>query len=244
MKNGSKAFNVAWYKSDTTISINYLKAGIVDVGITYTESAERVAVQQKIATKPIYYMFRDHFLIVGPKSNPAKLSNTSDITTIFTQLFTSAENASATTPTRFLSRYDKSATNIKEADLWISIGQVSNLSHRLRASYSTSDLNRTTQQQLTNHLPGPMGNRLLNLVPPIHRLPHPGPHGRHPPRRIHPHGSRHHPLSRLLRRQRHRHLQGRRRRRERPAAEPRTPPHRHQGDEPEDGTGFHRLVDK
>ena len=98
---------------------------IIDVAITYTESAERVAVKQAIAVEPIYYLFRDHFLIVGPKSNPAKISNTTDVKTMFSQLFASAEAGNTNPPTRFLSRYDKSATNIKEESLWISIGQVS-----------------------------------------------------------------------------------------------------------------------
>lgn len=39
----------AWYKSDTTQSINYLKDKVVDVGITYTQSAEEVAINEQIA---------------------------------------------------------------------------------------------------------------------------------------------------------------------------------------------------
>ena len=52
IKNGSEKFTVAWYKSDTTQSINYLKAKIVDIGITYTLSAEEVAVEAGIAKVP------------------------------------------------------------------------------------------------------------------------------------------------------------------------------------------------
>ena len=48
-KNGSDPFRVAWYKSDTTQSINYLKAEVVDVAITYTQSAEEVAVRAGVA---------------------------------------------------------------------------------------------------------------------------------------------------------------------------------------------------
>lgn len=122
--NGSDPFQVAWYKSDTTVSIQYLKAGIVDVGITYSPAAEEIAINQGIAESPSYYAFRDHFIIVGPPSNPANISNSSDILTIFSTLHEAAEAATSTPPVRFLSRYDKSATNIKESDLWISIGQV------------------------------------------------------------------------------------------------------------------------
>ncbi|KAK1762047.1 hypothetical protein QBC33DRAFT_582020 [Phialemonium atrogriseum] len=122
--NGSDPFQVAWYKSDTTVSIQYLKSGIVDVGITYSPAAEEIAINQGIAKSPSYYAFRDHFIIVGPPSNPANISNSSDILTIFSTLHEAAEAATSTPPVRFLSRYDKSATNIKESDLWISIGQV------------------------------------------------------------------------------------------------------------------------
>jgi ABC-type tungstate transport system permease subunit len=124
VSNGSEPFRVAWYRSDTTYSINYLKDGTTDIAITYSPAAEQIAIEQGIALPPSYYVWRDHFLIVGPPSNPANISNTSDIYTIFSDLHEAAEAANSTPPVRFLSRYDKSATNIKESDLWISIGQV------------------------------------------------------------------------------------------------------------------------
>ncbi|CAG9937165.1 unnamed protein product [Clonostachys rosea f. rosea IK726] len=122
--NGSKPFTVAWVTSDTTYSIEYLKQGSIDVGITYNFAAEDIAVKQGIAKKDIYYAFRDHFLLVGPKANPANISQSDDISTIFSNLHQAAEGAATTPPTRFLSRYDKSATNIKESLLWAGIGQV------------------------------------------------------------------------------------------------------------------------
>ncbi|RFU82016.1 extracellular tungstate binding [Trichoderma arundinaceum] len=122
--NGTNPFRVAWYTSDTTYSIEYLKTGLIDVGITYSPAAERIAIAQGIATTPSYYAFRDHFLLVGPKSNPANVSKSTDIYTIFSQIHQVAENEQTTPPVRFLSRYDKSATNIKDSLLWASIGQV------------------------------------------------------------------------------------------------------------------------
>ncbi|KAI5791986.1 extracellular solute-binding protein family 1 [Geopyxis carbonaria] len=126
--NGSKPFRVAWIKSDTTYSIKYLATGDADVGITYSPAAEDIAIASNIASSPSYYAFRDHFLIVGPESNPANLSTSTgddnDVLTMFTQLHQAAENTNATVPTRWLSRFDKSATNIKESQLWLGIGQV------------------------------------------------------------------------------------------------------------------------
>ncbi|KAL7943783.1 hypothetical protein V8C42DRAFT_100954 [Trichoderma barbatum] len=124
VSNGTKPFRVAWYTSDTTYSIQYLKTGLIDVGITYSPAAEKIAIDQGIATSPSYYAFRDHFLLVGPKDNPANVSKSADIYTMFSQIRQVAEDEDTTPPVRFLSRYDKSATNIKESLLWASIGQV------------------------------------------------------------------------------------------------------------------------
>jgi len=59
----------------------------------------------------------------GPSSNPAHLTAdpTATIQTLFAQLFRGA--VAYPSAVRFLSRYDKSATNIKESLIWISIGQ-------------------------------------------------------------------------------------------------------------------------
>ncbi|KAH6880789.1 hypothetical protein B0T10DRAFT_411712 [Thelonectria olida] len=122
--DGAKPFKVGWYKSDTTYSIQYLQSGDVDVGITYNEAAEKNAIQQGIAKDPSYYAFRDHFLLVGPPSNPANLSKTDDILSIFAGLHEAAQGEPTEPPVRFLSRYDKSATNIKETLLWAGVGQV------------------------------------------------------------------------------------------------------------------------
>ncbi|KAF4951696.1 hypothetical protein FSARC_12847 [Fusarium sarcochroum] len=124
VSDGEKPFQVAWIKSDTFYSIKYLKTGDADVGITYNEAAEEIAIKQGIAKEPSYYAFRDHFLLIGPKSNPANLSKSDDISTIFANLYQAAEGEPTVPPVRFLSRYDKSATNIKETLLWAGIGQV------------------------------------------------------------------------------------------------------------------------
>ncbi|KAL2814507.1 hypothetical protein BDW59DRAFT_176439 [Aspergillus cavernicola] len=124
VENGSAPFKVAWYESDTTYSIEYLQSNTVDIGITYNPAAEEIAIKQGIAKNPSYYAFRDHFLLAGPPSNPANITTNDDIYTIFETLYAAAMSANTTIPVRFLTRYDKSATNIKESGLWIKIGQV------------------------------------------------------------------------------------------------------------------------
>lgn len=135
-------FAVAWIKSDTTASFNHLADGSADLSITYNAAAEQIAIAQGVADKHVY-AWRDHFLLVGmtiqeslsygtrathlgiqgPKDNPANLTVSSDCTieTLFSQLFIAA--VASDNAVRFLSRYDKSATNIKESAIWTSIGQ-------------------------------------------------------------------------------------------------------------------------
>lgn len=115
---------MGWIKSDTFYSIQYLKTGEADIGITYNPAAEEIAIKQGIAKSPSYYAFRDHFLLAGPKENPANISKGDDIMTTFANLHEAAEGPATEPPVRFLSRYDKSATNIKETLLWAGIGQV------------------------------------------------------------------------------------------------------------------------
>ncbi|KAK2051162.1 extracellular solute-binding protein family 1 [Colletotrichum caudatum] len=124
VKNGSTPFRGGWVLSDTTFSIKYLQSGEADVGITYNAAAERNAIGEGIVDPKIYYIFRDHFLIVGPPENPANVNSSMEILTLFARLFRAADLANTTIPTRFLTRYDKSATNIKESELWLGIGQV------------------------------------------------------------------------------------------------------------------------
>ncbi|RDW80191.1 hypothetical protein BP6252_04829 [Coleophoma cylindrospora] len=120
-------FTVAWLLSDTSASFNFLGSRSADLSITYHKIAEGIAIKQGIADRR-EYAWRDHWLLVGPKSNPASLPtvDASDVTIYehFAQLFQAAiDTSSEPNPVRFLSRYDKSAANIKESNLWSAIGQ-------------------------------------------------------------------------------------------------------------------------
>ncbi|RAL63040.1 hypothetical protein DID88_004125 [Monilinia fructigena] len=115
-------FSIAWLLSDTSASFNYLGRRAADCSITYHKIAEEMAIRQGIAERR-EYAWRDHWLLVGPKENPAGLpldTNNSTIYDLFSQLFMACvENPNI----RFLSRYDKSAANIKESSIWATIGQ-------------------------------------------------------------------------------------------------------------------------
>ena len=64
------------------------------------------------------------FSRIGPKSNPAELSTDgqTSIQKLFTELFRGA--VASGNSVKFLSRFDKSATNVKENNIWTEIGQV------------------------------------------------------------------------------------------------------------------------
>jgi len=100
----------------------------VDVAVTYNLAAEQHSIEAGAASKSVYG-FRDHFILVGPKSNPAQLEKNDDILTMFNKIVTQGnrdiiEPPEHRPPTRFLTRFDKSATNIKESQIFITIGQV------------------------------------------------------------------------------------------------------------------------
>lgn len=128
VSKGMEPFNVDWYLGDTTESLGFLRDGVVDVAITYNDAAERQALRSGSAIKRVYG-FRDHFYLVGPPSDPAQLANAADVLDAFNRIVTAGNRDIITPPqdgisTRFLSRFDKSATNIKESQLFITIGQV------------------------------------------------------------------------------------------------------------------------
>lgn len=53
-----------------------------------------------------------------------------------------------------------------------------------------------------------MGNSLLDLVPPVHRLPNPGPDSRDLTRRVHPYGQGYIPIPTHRPREQDRYIQG------------------------------------
>jgi ABC-type tungstate transport system permease subunit len=126
-------FKIGWVKGDTTKTINNLKAGHVHVGITYHKVAEQIAIDTgsakgcmyeddskhpcftdcKNATEKPCYTVRDHFYLVGPRENPADVEKDDNIINTFKKIYETGERGKA----RFLTRFDKSATNIKHSEM-------------------------------------------------------------------------------------------------------------------------------
>ncbi|CAE6500282.1 unnamed protein product [Rhizoctonia solani] len=122
-----KPFAIEWVKGDTTETINYLGTGQADVGITYNKAAECQAMLDEVAARRVYG-FRDHFYLVGPPVNPAGLKEykqggeNENVLTQFQKIVRTGNNQTQEPPTRFLSRYDKSATNIKDSEIFVPWG--------------------------------------------------------------------------------------------------------------------------
>lgn len=63
---GLSYYQVAWYRGDTTETLNNIASGLIDIGITYNAAAEQQSMDSGDSVKPAVYGFRDHFLLVGP----------------------------------------------------------------------------------------------------------------------------------------------------------------------------------
>ncbi len=129
-------YAIAWYLTDTTFSIAALDQKVVDIGVTYDEKLERKAVADGYAARRDL-IFMDHFLIVGPRSNPAALARGDDSNAAFLKVadhgcqrpFTGSP---ATDCAYFLSRDDKSATEIKERQIFDTVFATSDRHSNLR----------------------------------------------------------------------------------------------------------------
>lgn len=98
----------------------------MQTSLSHTAQQRKVLLETRASATRRRTIFRDHFVIVGPVENPANISDSSKVSGIMASILQAAEknNASTTIPTRWLSRHDKSVTNIKESQLWLGIGQV------------------------------------------------------------------------------------------------------------------------
>ena len=112
-------FAIAWYQDISPNTLKQLQLGTIDIALVYEKAQGEKAQKDGWATHytPI---FNDHFILVGPKTNPAYITQEDTPTTAF-QKISHLENT--TSHTLFLSRDDQSGTNIKEQKLWLQINQ-------------------------------------------------------------------------------------------------------------------------
>jgi ABC-type tungstate transport system permease subunit len=108
-------FVVYWYQNISNKGLEILKNGLVDIGLLYEPNEIKLAVDEG---KVINHgkVFDDHFLLIGPKNNPADIKPDNNIFEAFQKL--AAYGIKNNTDLLFLSRDDRSSTNVKERSIW------------------------------------------------------------------------------------------------------------------------------
>ncbi len=117
LKEKNKDYGIAWYQDISVNTLSQLKNKVIDLALVYEKKQGEEAQKEGWATNytPI---FNDHFLIVGPKKNPAKIEKSDSLGKIFLKIARLGDETSAKT---FLSRDDNSGTNVKEKSIWQSV---------------------------------------------------------------------------------------------------------------------------
>ncbi len=114
LQESGKEYAIAWYQDISVNTLKQLQNGVIDIALVYEKSQGEAAQKEGWATNytPI---FNDHFLIVGPRKNLAKLSGSDSAADAFLKISKFGEAKSVPT---FLSRNDNSGTNVKEQSIW------------------------------------------------------------------------------------------------------------------------------
>lgn len=113
------ASTIEWYQNISPLTLRALRDGTLDIALTYERDQEDLAVSQGWAEAPTL-IFNDHFVLVGPATNPAGLGITDSPAKAFAKLASLA--SSQPSSPLFLSRNDNSATSLKERSIWKAIG--------------------------------------------------------------------------------------------------------------------------
>lgn len=111
-------YALAWYRNSGLKSLQQLKGGAIDIALICEKPLASQALREGWATNytPI---FNDHFMLIGPKSNPADLSKNDTVLIAFTKI---AKLGSDKLGNVFLSLNDSSNANIREKSLWQAAG--------------------------------------------------------------------------------------------------------------------------
>lgn len=103
---------IGWIQAISRLTLENLKEKVIDVSLTYESGPELEAIQEGWATERLL-IFNDHFILVGPKDNPAKVQPNDTPEEAFQKI---AAHSS------LFSRHDLSGTNQRERQIWKNIG--------------------------------------------------------------------------------------------------------------------------
>lgn len=103
---------IGWIQTITRLTLENLKEKVIDISLTYESVPEQEAIEEGWASNRAL-IFNDHFILVGPKSNPAYISPTDTIEEAFQKI--------ALSGSLYFSRDDFSGSNAREREVWSSI---------------------------------------------------------------------------------------------------------------------------
>lgn len=102
---------IAWIQTISRFTLENLKEKIIDIALTYEEEPQIAAVNEGWASNRTL-IFNDHFILIGPKGNPAGISPTDSAAEAFKKIASEAS---------FFSRHDFSGSHQRELQIWDSI---------------------------------------------------------------------------------------------------------------------------
>lgn len=130
LQMSGKKYGIAWYQDISINTLKQLKRGTIDIALVYEKIQADEAEKEGWAGHRTA-VFNDHFLIVGPKNNPAGLDENDSAQSAFTKIAALGEKTLGEKKLEekkqgkkkpqlvFLSRADNSGTNVKEQSIWM-----------------------------------------------------------------------------------------------------------------------------
>jgi len=109
--------NVTWVAVGTGQAIEIGKRGDVDLVLVHSRAVEDQFIDWGYGVHGITWAWND-YIIVGPQDDPANTSFAADAIEAFNEIYDAGSLGRAS----FISRGDRSGTNIRENDLWVKAG--------------------------------------------------------------------------------------------------------------------------
>jgi tungstate transport system substrate-binding protein len=97
-------------------AIEVAKRGDVDVVLVHAKALEEAFVNEGYGVHRVGVMYND-FIIIGPKNDPAGIKGMTDAAKAFRKIMEAGNQGRAI----FISRADRSGTNVKELEIWTKI---------------------------------------------------------------------------------------------------------------------------
>ena len=120
IKSHEKRLRIGWVANPSRFTLVALLPDVVQVALTYEPNDEQIACEEGWATR-VCKVFNDHFVLVGPSSNPANIKPGEPVVSAFRKLGRYGGSNSkywASSPALFQSRGNASATYAKEKHLF------------------------------------------------------------------------------------------------------------------------------